>query len=234
MLFKSKNLLFLMCLSLTVFMSCEKTSEDQKVQLTPSADLELQKLLSNYPSTMTAENYLEFVDAPAAVLEYFEAQEAKVTKPSTNSPLSPLQKEEVLRQWGVNDTPAGERVPCNCDFITAIVPNWSFAPDSWTGGMMADLNDSGTISVSDMVVMIRIILNYDTNGDDAITGFNEILNGTPAQYDYDRNGVIDADDSWAAALYSWQLSNISPVNSSFDRDDIDCVRDYILGIFLCD
>lgn len=210
-----------------VMTSCEKQDN-----IVIDDEFRLESMLEEYPEEITTDNYKLFVNAPAEVLTHFSEKEGKITR-SNNVPMviDAETKNEILRSWGGSES-TNARMTCDCSYIAGIVPNLSFYPTNWVGGMYADLNFSGNLSAIDLVIMSKIIANYDNNGDNAITGWSETLSGT-ATYDYDGNGLINSDDNWAAAMFTWQLSDIANQVWSFDSADKDCIVKTILGLIQC-
>ncbi len=120
---------------------------------------------------------------------------------------------------------------CDCEFI-----------------LQADVNGSGTISTLDLVMIQRIILFLDFDGDGCIQLFNDQHNGfsddvmgwfnngqvVPTGFhDFNLNGTVNSGDIQAAFQIADQLGRITGDNA-LCTDDLDCIRKQILGVIACE
>lgn len=94
-------------------------------------------------------------------------------------------------------------------------------------GAMVDLNNSGTFSVIDVILVVKAFILYDLNNDGIITGqeLGSWITAPIPDFDYNEDGVINNLDTQALFNMLFVLASGSE-NSSFvtlDCEDLACL-----------
>ena len=102
-----KNFIFL-ALVLFIFSACQK---EEIQQLTPTEDPQLNALLRQYPEEITMDNWEEFIEAPQAVIDYFDKKEKE--------------NPELVREYEIPATDNGYRNG-GCGWVKAFNGSWNY------------------------------------------------------------------------------------------------------------